>query len=802
MINEIKTIKNIGSYKNMTSPVEFNHLNFIFGENGSGKTILSKLFSLYSKSEDTSVKEDIRNNLFKVNAELSFKIDSSYKAITLHGFHTKDIYVFNSLFVTNYLYDGSNADAKKFNVNQSIQTQLTTPIIESLKDEKNEINKYLGKDNSEGLNKQIKNISDAISCVESVVRKEFLDRTPKIRKNLSNLPTKYKSTTRSEVDINKDIESIIQRYNINSNENLSTDIEILNSGTNRRDNIDLELIFRSLNKIVEDNAKDYILNKVTEFQSKEIKFVDTWYSNGLTLLKDTKDNICPLCHSDIGSIIEQLIIDYQTYFNKEKDELLGVLKICLNSIVTFINNVNKLDNASLFVMLEKYIGTASKYGIVSLFDEKQELLDELFRMKSMVESKLLNLKETGYSSKLISPLIKSYNKHIDNLNAIIGKTVDELRNNSESQKIENELKNLFYEKFSRLVEDKTKIENPILTLSQLQTDQRNKENRIKQIDGLINTELANLQIESKYVNQFLKDMNVFRFNVSIDKEIKVEYQNGENSKSLKHSLSEGEKTTLAFAYFLSKIKTEVKFEDISKIVVYIDDPISSMDEDRLFHTAKVINNEFSKVQQLFVSSHSYKFLKILINFMKHIKSKKVSAFIIRNDIGGSLLEVMPDTFANFTTLYYVKLHEILDFVNGTIDFNHAIHIIPNNIRIVFESFFSFKFAYLKSSNNFMTPGLNDFIKKFDEELLAGNNIFKDFEEVDEINGSNWHEKLNHIYVHYSNMFSHGNPSAIDSNTPIITETELKSLSNSTISLIKFFDGIHFDSVQNNISVKL
>lgn len=798
----MKTIKNVGSYKNMILPVEFSHLNFIFGENGSGKTIFSKLISLYSRFEDVSVKEDIKKNLFKTNAEISLKIDSSYKNITTQGFHTKDIYVFNSLFVSNYLYDGSNADAKKFNIDQSIQTQITTPLIEQLKAEKNEINAQLGKDNSEGLKKHIKGLNEEIASVESIVKKEFLEKNPITRIKLSTPSTKYKKTLRSETEINKEIENKIQRFKITNNENIGTDIGILNSGISKLENINFDLIFDSLNKCVEDNAKDYILNKVNEFRSKEIKFVDTWYSNGLALLKETKDEKCPLCHSNIGSTIEKLISDYQAYFNKEKDELEGSLKLYIKSIDNLINNVNNSNNANLFVMLEKYNGIASKHGTVALFSEKLELLEALNSIKAQIETKLLNLKEIGFSNGSILSLMKSYNTHISNINIIINNTIAELSNDSESQKIEDELKNLFYEKFSRLVEDKTKNDNPISTLNQLQTDQRNKENRIKQIDGLINTELANLQIESKYVNQFLKDMNIFRFNVSIDKEIKVEYPDGENSKSLKHSLSEGEKTTLAFAYFLSKIKSEVKAEELSKVVVYIDDPISSMDEDRLFHTAKVIYSEFSNAQQLFVSSHSYKFLKILINFMKHIKSKKVSAYIIRNSDLGSNIEVMPDTFANFTTLYYVKLHEILDFINGNIDFKQAIHTIPNDIRIVFESFFSFKFAYLKSNNKFMTPGLSDFIKKFEDDLSVGNNPFKDFREVDGINENNWHEKLNYMFVHYSNMFSHGNPSAIDSHTPLITESELKTLSELVISLIKFFDGIHFDSAQSNISVQI
>lgn len=79
-----------------------------------------------------------------------------------------------------------------------------------------------------------------------------------------------------------------------------------------------------------------------------------------------------------------------------------------------------------------------------------------------------------------------------------------------------------------------------------------------------------------------------------------------------YNLSEGECNLLAFCYFIAKLE-ETETKD-SNPIIWIDDPISSLDSNHIFFVyslikAKIVDNGAFK--QLFVSTHNLNFLKYL-----------------------------------------------------------------------------------------------------------------------------------------------------------------------------------------------
>lgn len=57
------------------------------------------------------------------------------------------------------------------------------------------------------------------------------------------------------------------------------------------------------------------------------------------------------------------------------------------------------------------------------------------------------------------------------------------------------------------------------------------------------------------------------------------------------NLSDGERTAIAFSYFLTKLK-ELTHDDFKEAIVYIDDPISSLDSNHIFQITAAINEMF------------------------------------------------------------------------------------------------------------------------------------------------------------------------------------------------------------------
>lgn len=83
------------------------------------------------------------------------------------------------------------------------------------------------------------------------------------------------------------------------------------------------------------------------------------------------------------------------------------------------------------------------------------------------------------------------------------------------------------------------------------------------------------------------------------------------------NLSEGEKSLISFCYFIAHMADELNGPDADKLVIYIDDPISSLDSSHIFFMYSLIETTFIKPTnfgQLFISTHNLEFLKLMKRF--------------------------------------------------------------------------------------------------------------------------------------------------------------------------------------------
>jgi wobble nucleotide-excising tRNase len=186
--------------------------------------------------------------------------------------------------------------------------------------------------------------------------------------------------------------------------------------------------------------------------------------------------------------------------------------------------------------------------------------------------------------------------------------------------------------------------------------------------------LSQIKLETQYVNNYLKMIGVHHFFISRyegdeTKDIEVNYANlNEPKRGLKNTLSEGEKTALAFAYFLSKIKAEVPEQDRKNTIIVIDDPISSLDENRLYSIAYLISSEFSDFNQLFLLSHNLPFLKHLNPLLKKSEGSQdkgtYQKFKNQYYLSEGKLFPLPETLGNFLTPYFFMLGQLKSYQNG------------------------------------------------------------------------------------------------------------------------------------------
>jgi wobble nucleotide-excising tRNase len=192
---------------------------------------------------------------------------------------------------------------------------------------------------------------------------------------------------------------------------------------------------------------------------------------------------------------------------------------------------------------------------------------------------------------------------------------------------------------------------------------------------------AQLKNESKYINIYLRKLSISSFKIKINEgeaeEIEVIYGSGKTRKGMSYSLSDGEKTALAFAYFLSKIRYEVIDNAQKKLddyIVVVDDPVCSLDENRVFATAYVIKNMFGisrskdgrvytqNSKQLFVFSHNLVFLKFMGNILEKEENQNRADFYFENGNVSSL----PQALQNYQTAYFYKMLQLIMKQQNTI----------------------------------------------------------------------------------------------------------------------------------------
>lgn len=159
------------------------------------------------------------------------------------------------------------------------------------------------------------------------------------------------------------------------------------------------------------------------------------------------------------------------------------------------------------------------------------------------------------------------------------------------------------------------------------------------------------------------------------------------------NLSDGEKTAIAFSYFLTKLK-ELKSEKFQDTIVYIDDPISSLDANHIFQVTAAIREFFfhqvqkngnlewtTKCKQLFVSTHNFEFFSLLRE-VKPDSQKKAPLYLIKRiKLLSSHLEDMPISLSRYASEYHFLFEIIYRFHSAPDKTDHEVlMLLPNAVR--------------------------------------------------------------------------------------------------------------------------
>ncbi|AFI06470.1 AAA family ATPase [Helicobacter cetorum] len=698
MIKKID-IESFGSYENYKFPKdkEFKKINIIYGRNYAGKTTLSRIFQCL---ENKQLHKDYEKTQFCFTLDDKLQIDEN----TISE-NNVEICVYNTDFVKSNLswLHTENGSIEPFIVLGDSNNELEKEI-KSIEMAYGELQESLGEKQKEYSEQEhgLKASSDSLASKLTEQAKEIKDS------GIYYLKSSHYDKRGLENDINKISEKELKDFfleedTINKNKQIAKEEVKKSIPIFSMPNLNFEQDCLKAQEILKKTIK--LSEPIKELLEDSV--LQEWVRQGRKY-HEGKRELCAFCKNPID---KRLYEKLDLHFNKESEELREQFQ---KMIKDFENKQNKLDSlidikesdfynelASDFCKcLEQYQNLNKGYKdtiqnfIVALTEREKDIFTPKEIPKIEISYKDLTTKSKVLENE-INKLIEKNNQRTENFERERDGARDALR----LDKVARFTQTIRYREETEKIKDmdskKKSLGEEIKSLGE-------KSNILKAKQEKLKLELKNEDKGAGRVNEYLdryfshRGLRLY----SVDKngvegikyEVQREYR-GEYKKA--KNLSEGECSLISFCYFMAKHKD--KFTNAtSKTIIYIDDPISSLDNNHIFSVFGLIEScivEEKCFKQLFISTHNLDFLRYLKQFVK----KGAKTFLIENDSNRtSCLKLMPDYMAKYTTEFqylFGELYKIYNNSNKEVnDENYSLYYnAGNNLRKFLECYLFYKY---------------------------------------------------------------------------------------------------------------
>lgn len=713
MISKID-IANFGLYKDYSwnqsvgNAETFRKLNIIYGRNYSGKTTLSRIFKCI---EDQSMHRHYGDCSFSITLH-----DGT--VVTSQNFNTDyNFRVYNTDFVRENLSWLHNDDGtiKPFTILGAKNVEIERRI--------EEIIQSLGSvEDGQGILYSLSEKQKEVDAAKITYERKSTDLESKLKKrandNIKVNPHFFLSSNQKKQYNISDIKSEIEIVkNELSNFILSdTEVDSLKAILNDSPLVNIEL----LREVKPNFANYYELTK--ELLQKNIKpsvaiaalledhLLQEWVRQGIDKHREKREN-CAFCG---GAISPDLWKKLDEHFSKESEELreelnrkIQELKTAKIKLTEFLNLRKEQFYSSIQVQYE------SAYENWQVIVENYEKsLDDLINNLELRQDDIFKIFEVpnviDYSEDVLSA-ITEFNRII-NLNndktSSLAADQNEARTALRQSHIADYLSDINYNSLCKEIEDDFySYSEEVKLLPPLRSEVDTLLTEKESLEAQAKDESKGAELVNQHLSHFFghKDLRL----VSVDEELGVKFKiqrNGLNATNL----SEGESSLISFCYFIARIEDELQDElKHNKLIIYIDDPMSSLDSNHIFFMFSLIEAviaEQKKYAQLFISTHNLEFLKYLRKLTIPKKSKKedfLHLLIERKSQDNTIIRLAPDYLNKYITEFnylFDQIYKCQTADDDTISYEYQYNF-ANNMRKFLEAYLFYKYPNHKLSNN-------------------------------------------------------------------------------------------------------
>lgn len=696
-LTKIKDIKGFRIFKDFSWPEnldDFARFNLIYGLNGSGKTTLTSIFSDLEHRRPTSA------------PSLHFEFgDKTVDGKLPQTGSIPPVRVFNRSFIEHAIFE------------DPAQQELA-PVF------------YLGEDSIE---KQ-KEISDLRSKVETVVEdlKSLESQKSAKQKGFD------KFCSEGAANIKNALTRPGGRFNNYNRPAFESRVEeLLTAGGSRLENPDREKLLGvahaqlmkpianvTLPKIkfmeLAERVELLLGKSVTASVIQELRDnpkLGQWVQSGLSLHKNRSETDC--CLFCKQSLPERRLDDLEAHFNDELNRFQAELDSQIQNIESSVKAISGFElpaTALLYQHLqadfEKYCGQwkSSKQSVINFLKslesalkkkrenpfEQMELRDFLFAFSTAAKDSNWLLKTLSIALDTSQNIAAQLGLEvIDRINRLI----DEHNRHSSSfeQQVQDAMNrvadDMVIESLDEYQQYKTDLSQLASSIVEKGRERDKKRSQITKLEEEMRHHLKAAEELNEEVAAYLGRREL-TFETS-DSGYRL-FRHGNPA----YHLSEGERTAIAFMYFLKTLEDESL--DLTQAIIVIDDPISSLDANSLYSAFSFMKTKTAEAAQLFILTHNFQLFRLVRNWFDHMnRGKKKNAlnahmYLLEpkwaeGNRSSSLVPLDP-LLANYESEYHYLFKQIWSAAQSAeaapLD---QYYVLPNVGRRLLETFLSFKF---------------------------------------------------------------------------------------------------------------
>jgi len=668
MIKRIEFISQFGIFRDFHwsgNLPEFAKLNLIYGWNYSGKTTLSRIFQALEHKKLTAEYSAGRFQLLTKDDSLvsSADLTTSPAVRVFNRDYVEANFSVHYSAPSIFIIGEENIESKK-RLDQLSKRRARVERIERDFSEK-----------QKAITDELDKLgTDKARDIRQLLGDPGFER-PKLKQRIEEVRHNPQTYIMAENDVSARLSTLKSGDQFNSVSSVSFKLP------------DFVLLAEEVNQLLNQTASQRAITRL-----KQNREVESWVRQGLLLHKDASS--CEFCG---GALTTDRLEELRGHFSEEYENLVKEIEDKIKHINTISLNPVVPDEMRILPEFRQSFSqiTSQLYEWIQWATAlRDQLIDALKQKQVAIERQRKWEGDLGRAAQG-QQLIETLNQIIEQHNRAIS-TIDKAKEEAKTALERHYAARHFQE--SGIAQKEAEIHRISKRLKRAKEILKRIGSQIQEIEQRIKETSVGATKLNSLVRYLLPGNNI-----EVVSEGDDQFQFHRDGVVATH-LSDGEKTAVTFAYFITSL--EAKGATLSDTIVFVDDPVSSLDSNHIYAVYALICERLENSWQLFVSTHNSELFNLLkarwLNERKGGSNKAdTRAYYVWRSVSSAGepfadLRDLPALLRKFKSEYEFIFSQLQVFSTASTPSLHDAFTAPNLLRKFLEAYLGFRKPSIRS----------------------------------------------------------------------------------------------------------